>query len=157
MLAKKGASNGLTVTAFMHFLKDYDAIDIFVTEFMAVRTFNNITASSSVSSLSITSTGLLLSFDGFIEALNSLATIKNPDPHLALHVRCDKFIHRIFAVHRDMVQKGVLQPSSSIDLMDSAAPTERRTPVATNRGGSIQRTSMQLLERYTIILGTHDD
>jgi len=88
----------------VQFLKDYAAIDIFVTEFMAVRTFNNVAAPSS-SMGSIPTTGLLLNFEGFVKALNSLATIKNPDPHLELHVRQDKFMQRIFFVHRDMLLK----------------------------------------------------
>jgi hypothetical protein len=123
--------------AFLQFLREYDVIDFSTTEFVAVRTFNNITQENiitlpsqhrvlapigSESSQIGSGPGTLreeplLNFEGFVESLHTFATIKNPDPYLALQVRHNKFMQRIFATHAWLATK------KAGAFIEKAAPT----------------------------------
>ncbi len=130
---------GLSLDAFLQFLREYDLIDFSTTEFVAVRTFNNITQDNfilpsqhrvlapigSESSQIGSGPGTLreeplLNFVGFVESLHTFATIKNPDPYLALQVRRNKFMQKIFAAHTLLATKKVDA------FIEKAAPTTQR-------------------------------
>ncbi len=132
---KDAASPGLSLDTFLQFLREYDVIDFSTTEFVAVRTFNNITQDNFTlpsqhrvlapiggfgSGLCTLREEPLLNFEGFVESLHTFATIKNPDPYLALQVRHNKFMQRIFATHTLLATKKVGV------FIEKAAPTMQR-------------------------------